>query len=184
MPRARSAVMAAATVLAAALAGVVLAAPPSTAAEGPNRFERAQVGLTYTVYQPKQTAGLPRTSFALDYCAPGRDELLTVAYGSQSAGRWINVLQSQRGCVDGPDSVGPAATFTVRGATATVLGDCAGEAPTCDSATRAGVRRGAYTTVTLPSGGPGLGSTYVEVYTEGLSLAEIRTFVRSLTPVQ
>jgi hypothetical protein len=78
--------------------------------------------------------------------------------------------------------VGPAAISTVRGANATVLGDCAGTATTCRSATRAGVRRGAYATVTLPSGGDGLSSIFVEVYSAEFTLKQIKAFIRSLVP--
>ena len=180
--RLRAAVATTATV--ACLASMAALAGPAGAAEGPDRYEKAQVGLTYTVYRPSVTGGLPRTSFALNGCAPGRDEMINVDYGDQSRGRWIGLTESQRGCVDGPDGVGPAATFAVRGATATVLGDCPGERSTCASATRAGVKRGAYTTVTLPSGGDGLSPTLVEVYTAGFTLAQVKAVVRGLAPVQ
>ena len=153
---------------------------PAGASGSPNRWENAQVGLTYTGYRPTTTLGLARSQFQLNDCGQGRDEMLNVSYGSQQAQRWIGITESQRGCVDGPDGVGPAGTFTVRGATATILGDCPGGRASCSTATGAGVRRSAYTTVTLPSGGAGLGSTFVEVYTQGLSKAQIAQVVRGL----
>ena len=155
---------------------------PADAADGPGRWEKAQVGLTYTVYRPSTTVGLARTGFQLMSCAPGRDDMVIARYGRDTSKRSISIQESQRGCVDGPDGVGPAGTFTVRGAKATVLGSCGPNRGTCPSSTPAGVRRSAYTTVTLPSGGAGLGSTFVELYTEGLSLAEITTVVRGLVP--
>lgn len=172
------------TTLATLLAAVVVAglATPVVAAEGPNAYESAQVGLTYTVYEPTRTLGLPRSGFELNGCAPGRDEQINADYGREGRGRWIQVNQSQQGCQDGPDGVGPTATFTVRGATATVMGDCPGQASTCTKATRAGARRGAYTTVTLPSAGDGLSGTYVEVYSARVPLSRIKAFVRGLVP--
>lgn len=154
----------------------------ANAADGPTRWEKAQLGLTYTVCRPSGTLGLPRTSFQLVACGSGRDSMVSSAYGRQGAGRSLTIQESQKGCLDGPDGVGPAGAFTVRGARATVLGSCATETATCPSAMSAGVRRSAYITVTLPSGGNGLGTTFVEVYSQGLSLAQITTVVRSLVP--
>lgn len=167
-------------VLAALL--VLLPLAPASAADGPSRWEKAQVGLTYTVYRPSTTVGLNRSSFQLIACGSGRDDMAMARYGRDTGKRSITIQESQRGCLDGPDGVGPAGTFTVRGAKATVLGSCGTQVATCASATPAGVRRSAYTTVTLPSGGAGLGSTFVELYTEGLSLPEITKVVRGLVP--
>ncbi len=166
---------------AAAALALTVAAPAHAASD---TYEGAQVGLTYTVYEPSNTLGMPQSSFQLNGCAPGKDEQINSSYGRQGKARSIAMTQSQTGCEDGPDGVGKAATFTVDGATATVMGDCQGSTSTCAKATKAGVRRSAYTTVTLPSGGSGLGSTFVEVYSEGLSIAQIRTFVRGLKPAQ
>jgi hypothetical protein len=155
---------------------------PSSAADGPGKYESAQVGLTYTVYKPTDTLGIKRTGFQLNGCGVGVDEQINAYYGRQGKGSWIGLNESQKGCEDGPDGVGPAATFTVRGAKAKVRGDCPGMASTCRSATRAGVRRGAYTTVTLPSGGDGLSPTYVEVYSANVTLKQLKAFVRGLMP--
>ena len=170
-------------VLLTAVLSVTVAAPV-LAAEGPNAYESAQVGLTYTVYEPSRTLGLTRSDFELEDCAPGRDEQINADYGREGEGRWIQLNQSQEGCQDGPDGVGPTATFSVRGATATVMGDCPGQASTCSKATRAGARRGAYTTVTLPSAGDGLSATYVEVYSARVPLWRIKAFIRGLVPAQ
>lgn len=171
--------------LGAAVLIAVGAVAPTGAATGPDDYESAQVGLTYTVYEPTTTARLAQTGFELNGCMAGMDEQINADYGSQatSTSRWIGLNQSQMACQDGPDGVGPAATFMVRGAKATVLGDCAGNASTCPRATRAGVRRSGFTTVTLPSGGTGLSATHVEVYSQGLTLAQIKAFVRGLKPV-
>ncbi len=168
--------------LAAGAAALTLAvAAPAHAAS--DTYEGAQVGLTYTVYAPSNTLGMPQSTFQLNACAPGKDEQINSSYGRQGKARSVSMVESQTGCEDGPDGVGKAATFVVDGATATVMGDCQGSTSYCAKATKAGVRRSAYTTVTLPSAGSGLSSTFVEVYSEGLSLAQIRTFVRGLKAV-
>ena len=172
-------------VMAAALvSSPLLLAAPAHAADGPGKYQSAQVGLTYTVYKPSDTVGLKRTSFELNGCWPDGDDQINAEYGRQGKGAWIGINESPQPCQDGPDEVGPAGSFTVRGTTARVAGQCPGSTPTCKSATRAGVRRNAYTTVTLPSGGAGLAPTYVEVYSQGLSYAQIKEFVRGLVPAQ
>ena len=159
-------------------------ASPAIAAREPGRFERAQAGLDYTVYAPSGTAGLKRTGFQLFACGQG-DESINADFGSEAtrASRWISLNESSKPCLDGPDEVGPAATFMVRGAKATVMGACPGGTSTCAASSPALVRRSAYTTVTLPSGGDGLSSTFVEVYSQNLSLAEVKEFVTGLRPV-
>jgi len=170
--------------LGSVLMGVAAAAPAAAAADGPGRFAQAQVGLDYTVYRPTTTLGLKRSSFQLFICGTG-DESISADYGSQTArtSRWIGLAESARPCEDGPDGVATATTFRVRGATATVAGDCPGQMSTC-TGSRTSVRRGAYTTVTLPSGGDGLSSTFVEVYTQAITLKQLKAFVRGLVPVQ
>ena len=179
----------AATALSAA--AVVGAIPAAHAAEDP--FLHAQVGLTYTVYEPQKALGLKmgaahQTGFQLQDCA-GSDEQVDAVYGGrlnaqhEVVGRSFTLLESLKGCEDGPDGVGPAGTFTALGATATVMGSCAGGKSTCSSATKQGVRKQAYTTVTLPAAS-GLKPTFVELYTTGLSFAQIRTIVGSLKAVQ
>lgn len=169
-----------------ALVALGSVAPVQAADGGPGRYQQAQVGLTYTVYAPTFTAGLKRTSFALEGCGSGRDEFINANYGSQgpTLTTWIGMNQSTSGCIDGPDGVGPAATFTVKGAKVTVMGNCAGGASVCKTATRRSVLKGGYTTVTLPSGGDGLSTTFVEVYTQLLTVKQIRAFLNGLHTVQ
>lgn len=166
-----------------AVVALVATAPAHAATGGPGKFEQAQVGLTYTVYAPSTTAGLKRTSFALEGCGGGLDEFITANFGHQTSGKaWIALNEFEKYCIDGPDGVGPAATVTVKGAKATIMGACAGGKSTCASATRASVVKSGYTTVTLP-GANGLKSTDIEVYTTGLTIAQIRAFLQGLHPV-
>ncbi len=170
----------------AALAGAPAGASATSANPKVAKFEKAQVGLTYTVYAPSTSINLTSTSFELVGCAVGKDEQINASYGSQMSNRgWISISESQSGCEDGPDGVGRVTTFTVDGATATVMGSCGGGKSTCSKSNRALLRKGqGYTTVTLPASGSGLQPTYIEVYSANISLKEIRAFVRGLQPVQ
>ena len=167
----------------AAVVTLVGVAPAHAAPDGPGKYQQAQVGLTYTVYAPSNTAGLTRTSFELDGCGGGLDEFINADYGHQTSGKaWIG--RRSYGTEQAlPDGVGPAATVTVKGAKATIMGACAGGKSTCASATRASVVKSGYTTVTLP-GANGLKSTDIEVYTTGLTVAQIRAFLQGMRPVK
>ena len=176
---------------AAVLASLVAAggASAALAADGPSglaRYERVQAKVDYTVYAPTMTFGLPRTGFQRNGCGEDRDDFITVNYGSQAAltDQSITLQESPGafGCVDGPDGVGPAATFTVNGATAKVMGACAGGKSTCSTSSPELVRTSAYTVVTLPGSASRPTTTYVEVYSQATSLAQIKAFVRGLVP--
>jgi hypothetical protein len=144
------------------------------------------VGLTYTVYAPTTTIDLKSSSFQLIDCGGGKDEQLIASFGSQmSNSGWINLNESQNGCLDGPDGVGLVTKFKVKGATATIMGSCKGQVSSCSRSTPTLLRQGSgYTTVTLPAGSSALESTFVEVYTAGMSVKDIKEFVRGLEPSQ
>ena len=161
-------------------------AAPASAAVNPAKYDQAQVGLTYTVYVPTTSLDLKATSFQLTDCGGGKDEQINAAFGSQMSNKgWISLTESNTGCEDGPDGVGPVAKFTVDGATATIMGSCKGGKSTCTKSNPALLRKGqGYTTVTLPAGSSALKSTFVEVYTDGMSVKDIKEFVTGLTPAQ
>jgi hypothetical protein len=167
--------------------GVAVAAfvTPAGAVDNAAKYDQAQVGLTYTVYVPTTSLGLKATSFQLVGCGKGKDEQINASYGSQMSNQgWISLSESNTSCTDGPDGVGPVTTFTVRGATVTIMGSCRGGKSTCTKSTRALLRKGqGYTTVTLPAGDSSLKSTFVEVYTDGMSVKDIKKFVTGLKPV-
>lgn len=155
--------------------------PAAQAAEQPGPFQQAQVGVGYTVYAPTFLAGLRRTSFDMFECAVGGDESIDASYAKGK--RTLQLFESPKACQDGPDSVGPVTSFTVNGAKVTVMGECAGGASTCSASTPSLFRRNGYTTVTLPAAS-GLTTTFVEVYSTGLTVAEIRRFLNGLKAVQ
>ncbi|GDX32674.1 hypothetical protein LBMAG15_16090 [Actinomycetes bacterium] len=172
--------------LAAGVAAAALGAGPASAAVNPAKYEQAQVGLTYTVYKPTTSIDLKTSSFQLTDCGGGKDEQINASFGSQMSNKgWISLTESQTGCEDGPDGVGPVTTFTIDGATATIMGSCKGGKSTCTKSNPAQLRKGqGYTTVTLPAGSSALKSTFVEVYTDGMSVKEIKAFFAGLKPVQ
>ena len=167
--------------------GVAVAAfvTPAGAVDNVAKYDQAQVGLTYTVYVPTTSLGLKATSFQLIGCGKGKDEQINASYGSQMSNEgWISLSESNTSCTDGPDGVGPVTKFTVRGATVTIMGSCRGGKSTCTKSTPALLRKGqGYTTVTLPAGDSSLKSTFVEVYTDGMSVKDIKKFVTGLKPV-
>lgn len=179
------------TIGAVALSGILVLAGASGAqaadeSPGFGRYERVQAKVDYTVYAPMRTLGLPRTDFQRNDCGSGRGDFITASYGSQPslADQSITLQESPgpNGCVDGPDGVGPATTFNVYGATATVMGACAGGKSTCKRSTTDLVRTMAYTTVTLPGSADRPTPTFVEVYSQATSIAQIKAFVRGLVP--
>jgi len=179
------------------LAGILVAgalttgaiASPALAAEQPAgfaRFEKAQAKRKFVVYAPSTTFGLPLTSFKSYGCGNPAGPFLDADFGSQATRTSTYIgLQESPGtspCTDGPDSVGPAATFTVLGSKVQVYGQCAGGRATCDRSTAAGVKQQAYTTVILPGSAVRPTETYVEIYSQQLTIAQIREFIRGLAP--
>ncbi len=168
--------------------GLVIASAAQAADASPDlgRYQRVQPRVDYTVYGPTTSFGLPRTSFQTNGCGGGRSDFITADYGSQTAGTtpWISLQESPGadGCVDGPDGIGPAATFTVNGARAQVLGACAGGKASCTHSTAALVKKQGYTIVTLPGSAARPTKTHVEVYSQAMTLAQIKAFVRGLVP--
>ena len=114
------------------LAGVAAAAPAVATDTTPGfaQYQRAQAKVDFTVYAPTTPVTVPFDSLHRFACGGDRGAFINVNYGSQAAraDQWIGLIESPGtvGCSDGPDGVGPAATFMVNGARARVLGACAG----------------------------------------------------------
>lgn len=171
------------------IVSVVVAPTSSAVAQTADlqRFEKAQAKRTFTVYAPTETFGLPLTDFQSVPCGGGADDALTFSYGSQSSreSRWISPVEYPgRPCLDGPDGIArvPVATFTIEGAKVRVMGACPDLRPICKKSTRALAKRQGYTTVTLPGSAARPTPTYIEIYSQQISIAEIRAFVHGLTP--
>lgn len=160
-------------------------APPAAAAPAPPSpaaYAAMQSRVDYTVYRPAITFNIPMTEFTTVPCSNGEDMTSSV-YGVQlRPSRSITLQQSERdGCIDGTDGIARHSSFVVTGAKATIFGEC-DEGSDCTSSTAKGVRRYAYTTVTLP-GQAGHATTHIGVYTTSLGVAQIKLFVRGLRSV-
>lgn len=185
----RRAFTAVAGILVAGALATGVGATPALAEEQPAgfaRFEKAQAKRKFVVYAPTTTFGLPLTRLKSYGCDNPAGPLLSADFGTQSTRTSMYIgLQESPGtgpCTDGPDSVGPAATFNYEGAKVQVYGQCAEGRPTCDKSTSAGVKQQAYTTVTLPGSAVRPTPTYVEIYSQQVTLAQLRTFIRGLVP--
>ena len=163
---------------------LALTVGPAAAADDP--FANAQKAATYTVYQPQVTLGMVRSAgsggFQSYPCSKPGGPGFTAAYVGGSKGAGFSLSESASGCLDGPDGVGQYGTVRIGSSTATIMGSCAAQKPTCGSATATDVKRNAYTTVTLPAA-KGHGRTFVELYSNGLGPRAIAQILRGLKPV-
>jgi hypothetical protein len=164
----------------AAVALTASAAVPAQASTPPPDFEAAQVGLTYSVYGPTQTLGMTMKTFKLMPCGGGRDEMIYSRYAA-SGGVSVDINESQQGCYDGPWPVVLVKTFNVKGAKAKLYAGCPGSPSSCSKANSNVKRDGGYLVVNLPSGGNGLSKTFTELYTDGLSASDVKSFARGLS---
>ena len=162
-------------------------AGPAQAANFPPQFEAAQVGLTYTVYAPANPQGLSLSKFELIECGPprlGLDEQIVATYGKVT-GNNIQVFESQRPCEDGPWPVALVKKFQIGGATARMYAGCDTPA-SCEDATNSDVKsEGGWVSVTLngvpkSKNNPGLSSTYVDIFSEGISAKKLTKFAKSM----
>ena len=178
--------------LTAAVTG--LAASPASATHdstGMRHYVKAQASRDFTVYAPTATMDLSQTSFQSVPCAGSSGKGISSDYGSQGSGDspWIGLQESpgKGGCVDGPDGIArtPVATFRVNGAKVTVGGRCPNidKQSICEKSSPALFKTSGYTTVTLPGSAARPIPTYIEIYSQQMSVDEIRRFVRSLVPV-
>lgn len=163
--------------------GLVASAAPADAMDSGNPYEDIQVGVTYTVYQPSFTAGLPTPSTATGSgeCGAGTEENLVVAYGPKATPAFV-IYEGNPICSDMGDAT-KVGTARVKGVTATIYATC----PADVACTRASVKRyGGYLTLRLPAAS-GLRPTNVQIETAGqnrVAAARLVRIARSMSPVQ
>ncbi len=152
--------------------GGALAAPASAMGSG-DSYEDLQVGVTYTVYEPKVTAGLALQHFGSNVACPkGTEENGLSVYGRASA-RQFTLTQGNPMCSDIGEGT-TVATVMVKGAKATVVAYCEPQA----RCTKADVRRlGGHLSVQLPAA-QGLRSTTVWIETAGSRPLSANTLIR------
>ncbi len=101
------------SLVAAVVAGILaLSAIPAQAMGSGNPYQDAQTGLNYVVYQPSYTAGLALKNFGMTTCGVGRDESVTVQYGSGK--KFFTITESSI------KNICPMNMMLIRGATRTV----------------------------------------------------------------
>lgn len=169
----------------AVLSGTMLAATatPAHAMGTGDPYEDIQVGVTYTVYQPAFTDGIPTPKQPLESgdCPKGTEQNLAVAYGPKATPAFV-VYEGNPICSD-PGDGQQVASVKVKGATAKIFAYC----PASQSCMRRDVKRlGGYLLVTLPAVS-GLRKTAVEIQTAGQHSVTARKLIRiarSMQPVQ
>ena len=178
------------TIAAAALAPLVLgmSVTMTSPAQASSAWSSLQASVPYTVYEPYETYGLPRTRLVInDECdGPSGSTPETIEAVYKSGSTKIKMWESDNAaCL--PPSGGamvmyvPYATFPVEGgsATATVWIDCP-TALACEFPTSSQIKsQGAWVQVTLSAAG-GYDATHVYVYSKGISYTKLKTFVWSL----
>jgi len=96
-----------------AVGALALGAIPALAMGSGNLYQDAQTGLNYVVYQPSYTAGLALKHFGMTTCGVGRDESLSVQYGSGK--KFFTLTESSA------KNICPMNMALIRGATRTVV---------------------------------------------------------------
>ncbi|NQW73838.1 MAG: hypothetical protein HQ453_14015 [Actinobacteria bacterium] len=178
--------LAAASITGLLLAATVAAAPTSLAAPSVDpKFEKMQVGVTYTVYAPQRTLGMAlKGTIGANWCSAGSEseQNINAEYtGKGTSG--FSVSEANPFCFD--FALGATVgTTTVLGQKATIEAYCdpASSAP----CTKSDVRKyGGQLAVTLPAGA-GLRNTQIVIESIGknpLSYQQLITVAKSLTPV-
>lgn len=157
---------------------------PGTAAQASPQWAAFQPGLPYTVYEAYDSVGLTRTSLGTSSVCntPGTPQTVLKAV-FRSGTKKIKLFESSFGCSGQGTAYAPIAytQFPVQGGagTASVFPACYTQLQ-CEFPSNATIRdRGAYVKVLLQSDGVH-SATYVDVYTVGVSLTKIKSFVWGL----
>ena len=149
-----------------------------------NKFSDAQTGLTYTVYKPSNTLGLPGKSFQLLECQPGEEQWLYAKYGGTA--RYLEIMQTMAGvkCSD-PGLAKLLKPVVINGVKAQVYVYCdpakAASFKKCGTADI--VRVGGYLIFTTKRGKI-LTGTQIQVQgMGGITYAQLLTVAKGLKPV-
>lgn len=154
-----------------------------------NPYEDIQVGVSYTVYQPGTTRGIPQREVTTLDCAAGTEASASATYSANRqqnqwyTGTYITLLQGNPICADGVTGR-QIATARVNGQRATVFIGCDGGTETpCPRAPRSRLAQvGGTLEVTFPGQG-GRPSTDIRMGFGGLTLGQALQVARSLAPV-
>lgn len=176
-----------AALIAAAALGLAALAPSSAWAMGTgNPYQDMQVGVTYTVYEPQNTAGMDIRRSNGIACSNGADEALAVTYGSRRTTE-LSVVQGNPLCADVTGIGKTVWTGRIQGRKAVMIAYCdetnATEWANCS---RADVGRvGGALSFTLPRVAP-MRSSQISLVTSGakpLTAQQLIRVGRSMSPV-
>ena len=81
--------------LASSLIVALLLVSAQFAGAASNKFADAQTGLTYTVYKPSKTLGMPGKVFQLLDCQPDEEQWIYAKYGGTV--RYLEIIQTMAG---------------------------------------------------------------------------------------
>jgi hypothetical protein len=170
--------------LAIALISSLLFSSPTIAMGSTNKFADAQTGLTYTVYKPSTTLGMPGKVFQLIDCLPDEEKWLYVKYGGTI--RYIEIMQTMAGvkCSD-PGVAKLLKPVVINGVKAQVYVYCdpAKTASFAKCGTTDILRLGGYLIFTTKAA-KGLKGTEIQVQgMGGITYAQLVSVAKGLKPV-
>lgn len=171
--------------IAAIFLSLFLMAPITTSAMGSgDKYSDAQTGLTYTVYKPSNTLGLPGSKFELLPCATESEQWIYAKYGGTK--RYLEIMQTMEGvkCSD-PGLSKRLKNVSVNGISAKVFVYCdpakAASFAKCSSADI--IRLGGYLLFTAKSSKDLVGTEIQVQAIGGITYAQLLVVAKSLKMV-
>jgi len=154
---------------------------PAFAMGSGNKYSDMQTGVTYSIYEPNNTLGLPTLAFQVRPCRlyPHREEYLFASFGGMDRGIALVETSAQYNCT-GLDKPQPLGTIDINGIKAKVGIYCATN--TCSAKTFS--QHGGEITFVTPKTKM-LKPTYIRVGTQGgFSLKQLIAFATGLKPIK
>ena len=168
------------TILSILIATQIIAASPVMASGSGDKYQDAQIGLTYQVWKPTTTANIKLTSFKLLTCGTAKEPWLAAIYGKNKP--QIQILETDATVQCSNPGLGvQVATATVNGVKAKIVAFCdpanAKQWKNCNTAD-IGKYGGYAMWNTKPT--KNLKATSIEVLTNGLTYSQLLITSRGL----
>ncbi len=168
------------TILSTLIATQIIAASPVMASGSGDKYQDAQVGLTYQVWKPTTTANIKLTSFKLLTCGTAKEPWLAAIYGKNKP--QIQILETDATVQCSNPGLGvQVATATINGVKAKIVAFCdpanAKQWKNCNTA-NIGKYGGYAMWNTKPT--KNLKATSIEVLTNGLTYSQLLITSRGL----
>jgi len=154
---------------------------PASAMGSGNKYSDLQTGVTYSIYEPSNTLGLPTLAFQVRPCRlhPQREEYLFASFGGMDRGIALVETSAQYNCT-GLDKPQPLGTIVIKGIKAKVGIYCATNSCSAKTFSQHG---GEITFVTPKT--KMFKPTYIRVGTQGgFSLKQLIAFATGLKPIK